>query len=99
MGMFDTVIFNCPNCGGEVDTQSKAGERLLRKYLSNVVPLEIACDISGSQVKCYHCNSQYIIRFETPPTPPRTHRMKLSNIDMVMNGASQEKPNSSNTDD
>lgn len=58
MGMFDTVLVNCPNCDLEVGFQSKSGECILEEYsltdcpddvLSNVnrhAPYECDCGVS-----------------------------------------------------
>ena len=55
MGMFDSVFATCPNCGSEVEFQSKAGACDLKRYHSSSVPLVIANDLNGSSEKCLDC--------------------------------------------
>jgi len=55
MGMFDRVICNCPNCGEEVEFQSKVGDCLLNRFTLDRVPMNIAMDINGSSVTCDNC--------------------------------------------
>jgi len=62
MGMYDTVIFNCPKCNGVIEEQSKAGERLLNNYSANEVPVDIANDIIYGEVYCGNCCTTYIIQ-------------------------------------
>lgn len=45
MGMFDSVMFDCPNCGREIEAQSKSGECTLARYSPDDVPLDVAADI------------------------------------------------------
>ena len=52
MGTFDSVLARCPECGAEVEFQSKAGECRLRRYHASSVPMEIAADIDGTSVRC-----------------------------------------------
>lgn len=42
MGMFDSVYVFCPNCGDEVEFQSKAGECVTEEYYLHNMPAEIA---------------------------------------------------------
>lgn len=31
MGMFDTIVIECPNCGNEIECQSKSGDCTLKR--------------------------------------------------------------------
>lgn len=55
MGMFDTVVARCPECGQELEFQSKAGPCDLKRYKSTSVPPEIACSLSGDTMSCSKC--------------------------------------------
>jgi len=44
MGMFDSVWFNCPNCGERMEAQSKGGECYLNNYTPEAVPMDVALD-------------------------------------------------------
>ena len=61
MGMFDSVIMGCP-CGGEIEWQSNAGERVLARYHPSSVPFAIAADVSGRAGYCEGCGKSYILR-------------------------------------
>lgn len=55
--MFDSVKFDCPECGAEkaVEAQSKAGECVLDVFDPYQVPAEIAKDCIGDRVQCDEC--------------------------------------------
>lgn len=44
MGVYDTIIFKCPNCGEENGSQSKSGECVLKFYDYKSVPRSTAYD-------------------------------------------------------
>lgn len=58
MSMFNTVIFRCPECGGEILDTTKSGDCLLREYSSWHVPPE---DVKGleEELTCDHCLSEF----------------------------------------
>jgi len=56
MGMYDSVYVDCPNCGIELEFQSKTGECLLREYEISEVPTKIALELDGETITCYNCN-------------------------------------------
>ena len=58
MGMFDSVIVNCPECGTAVEFQSKAGCCELKRYSHRSVPQEIAIDIDGQHQFCKACGEK-----------------------------------------
>lgn len=59
MGMFDTLHFQCPKCGGTVSEQSKAGKCSLVDYGLADAPLLIIADINdegnAGRLFCDHC--------------------------------------------
>jgi NMD protein affecting ribosome stability and mRNA decay len=67
MGLFDTVLFTCPECGEKVEKQSKAGDCYLAEISQSQVPIEIAQDILGQLVKCDDCNFYFHIIRDTEP--------------------------------
>ena len=74
MGMFDSVFVECPDCGAQVEFQSKAGVCELKRYHYKSVPGAIAEDIHGDVETC-QCGAQVEIRL-TAPVPRvamRTH--------------------------
>jgi len=44
MGMFDSIYFNCPDCGKNIEAQSKSGECSLDSYAHDSVPVDVAMD-------------------------------------------------------
>ena len=64
MGMFDSVMAKCPDCGELVEFQSKAGHCDLVEYKTYEVPTEIAIDICGDEVACKGCGT--IVKLITP---------------------------------
>lgn len=65
MGMFDTVVVNCPNCSTIVDFQSKAGDCVLDTYKISYVPIKIALDLNGSYTECTECGESITLRCST----------------------------------
>ena len=55
MGLFDSVVANCPRCGGEVEFQSKLGPCNLNRYTLTDTPPLIACDLDGEIERCPDC--------------------------------------------
>lgn len=62
MGMFDTVHFTCPKCGGKIERQSKAGECRLNDYQDYAVPLSIAGALIDSLIGCPKCKNDFLIK-------------------------------------
>jgi hypothetical protein len=52
MGMFDSFMATCPDCGKQVEFQSKAGDCLLNEYTVTNVPAMVACDLDGDVGSC-----------------------------------------------
>jgi len=62
MGVYDSVMANCPQCGTEFEFQSRAGESLA-KYSINSVPLAIARDLALDLDKNkWRCDCGYILK-------------------------------------
>lgn len=55
MGLYDSVVMNCPQCGLAVEAQSKAGECNLNVFDRLNAPLSIKADIIGYVTQCTHC--------------------------------------------
>ncbi|GGD03595.1 hypothetical protein GCM10011587_04160 [Pyruvatibacter mobilis] len=67
MGMFDTVTARCPECGGKIEWQSKAGECCLVSYDARAVPASIAEDLDGAYSRCPECGEDVELRQVTAP--------------------------------
>ncbi len=59
MGMFDRIIFSCPNCECGMETQTKSGECQLKKYYGKCVPADAACGAVGRILICEACGVRY----------------------------------------
>lgn len=77
MGMFDSVYFKCPNCGEEIEEQSKAGECILHNYDPDSVPYEIAINLNNEKSKCYECGKEFVIKVDGMIEPPPSYKMIL----------------------
>jgi hypothetical protein len=62
MGMFDSVMFRCPECGTRIEEQSKMGGCLLHTFESHEVPSDIAESIKGNRLYCEPCNEYFYIK-------------------------------------
>lgn len=58
MGMYDSVVVNCPDCGKIVEFQSKAGKCEMETYSISSVPTEIALDLDMKKETCSSCGKQ-----------------------------------------
>lgn len=59
MGMFDTVVTNCPKCRQTNEIQTKAGDRCLDVFDIDSVPVEIARNLHGQEHWCDKCGHKY----------------------------------------
>ena len=62
MGMFDTIIFHCPECGSRIEAQSKSGECLLREYYCTAVPADVAADANRHAPHQCKCGCDFELR-------------------------------------
>lgn len=60
MGMFDSVIVNCPYCNKKTELQSKAGDCNLEAFALNDMPLIIGAHLAsgGGYRECNHCEKE-----------------------------------------
>jgi len=72
MGCFDSVIAVCPECGANVEFQSKAGECDLRTYKVTSVPVVIAIDLDGTSRRCT-CGEFVTIGYHDKPIRVAMH--------------------------
>jgi uncharacterized Zn finger protein len=70
MGMFDTVHIRCPECGTDVEFQSKAGDCTLADYypLQDETPAVIITDLAGRSSPCEKCGTIITLELVTKPT-------------------------------
>lgn len=67
MGCYDTIYFNCPECGEGIEAQSKSGDCLLDTYHHTEVPIDVAQDCNRhAPFECSNCKKHW--KFKDSPT-------------------------------
>lgn len=61
MGCYNTVIFKCPSCGGEIAEQVKSGSCMLNTFNEDKVPIDDAGGLIGINTICYDCKKTFEI--------------------------------------
>jgi hypothetical protein len=71
MGLFDSTMVPCHNCGKLVEFQSKAGDCEMYRYTLEDAPTEILRDIVNCPEYCRACDRWLaLLSPELPPGPP-----------------------------
>lgn len=73
MGAFDSIWFDCPNCGRKVWAQSKTGPCALGEYHIDSVPIDVAQDANRHAPLVCRCGAKWIIT----DIPETTERVSL----------------------
>ena len=69
MGMYDSVVVDCPNCGRRIIFQTKAGLCELRHYRANEgLPLVVAEDLHHTSKECPNCKKHVGLQIVEPRT-------------------------------
>lgn len=71
MGLFDSVHVTCPDCGDDVEFQTKQGECVLASYRNPKIPINIALALDGETERCHNCGRTLEIRMK-PDVPTYT---------------------------
>ena len=61
MGIFNTIMVNCPNCGSKIEFQSKSGSCILATYHISNCPEEEIEGIIGESWCCDNCGTEITI--------------------------------------
>lgn len=61
MGMFDSVMADCPNCGTKNEFQSKGGACELASYELHEAPAEVLAGAARHPMRCRKCDTAYKI--------------------------------------
>jgi hypothetical protein len=62
MGMYDSVIVNCIDCGNQIEFQSKSGECILETFTLDTCPVKVLMGINRhSPNECDICGAKYEI--------------------------------------
>ena len=66
MGMFDSVMVPCPECGTKNEFQSKGGDCTLASYELNEAPADVLSDINRhSPCVCSKCGTAYSVQVQS----------------------------------
>lgn len=68
MGLFDSVYVQCPECGEDVEFQSKAGECSLASYTLDDVPDVVLHGVGDDCEICMKCG--HVCRIHLPKHRP-----------------------------
>ena len=80
MGMYDSVMVNCPKCGEEHEFQSKSGECLLDVYTLENCPDDVMVNVNRhSPCKC-NCGFNYEVDIENRKAVMATDDFKTEAI-------------------
>lgn len=60
MGMFNTVLVDCPYCEGTIELQSKAGSSTLARDSIFEAELADVADLEGDH-SCVYCGKRFVI--------------------------------------
>lgn len=52
MGMFDSLIVQCPSCSQEVEFQSKGGKCQLIRYTCQDIPMDVLGGCINDEAQC-----------------------------------------------
>lgn len=65
MGCYDSLWVDCPNCGNQLEFQSKSGDCRLADYTLTNIPSNVLMDINRhSPIVCAGCNRLYKIDYK-----------------------------------
>ena len=65
MGMYDTVVLNCPACGGVHWAQSKGGDCILGHYKLNEAPVDVLSDVNRhAPFECEECGCMFKVELK-----------------------------------
>lgn len=79
MGIYDSVIVNCPECGHPTEFQSKQapGGPTMETYSLDDAPDTVLADIAGETAKCSKCQTVFCLT--------RTSRLVLMPVKISQN--------------
>jgi len=57
MGVYNTILVNCPGCGALVEFQSKSGSSSMSVFRISAMPYKDLKDIIGESWSCGNCGN------------------------------------------
>lgn len=88
MGCFDWITFRCPDCGSELDAQSKSGDCLLNSYDHKEVPVSVSLD--ANRHAPYRCECGSAWEFGNIPDEEVTVSLTLNKYKEPDDGTKEE---------
>lgn len=64
MGVYDTVLVNCPNCGLESEFQSKSGNCKLANYTLEDCPSDVLANVNRHSPNLCECGTLFEVDIE-----------------------------------
>lgn len=62
MGMFDSVLFKCSNCGTRIEAQSKSGDCVLGRFSIFSAPLDVLIGLDYTD--CRQCGQRHKVEIK-----------------------------------
>jgi hypothetical protein len=70
VGLYDTVMVPCPQCGTRAEFQSKSGVCDLETYALHEAPDDVLRDVNrNAPVTCSKCQARFGVEIEGPRRP------------------------------
>lgn len=84
MGLFDSLIWICPLCRHENETQTKSGPCLLEAFQMNEnLPLWLMEDLHNSEEVCSNCEKRFKLVFDYEVKLKRKEIEPVDNLDYI----------------
>lgn len=78
MGMYDTVMVRCPQCGVPAEFQSKSGICALATYSLDEAPDDVLRDVNRhAPATCAKCGARFGVEIEGRPVRTLIARSKI----------------------
>jgi hypothetical protein len=81
MGMYDSVLADCPTCGKSVEFQSNEGPERMAAFSLDNAPTEIIRDIANDPHYCRGCGNWFaLVDPAFPPGPPQRPQLRTAKV-------------------
>ena len=64
MGMFDSIMVPCPECGKKYEAQTKTGQRLLETWDLEDAPIEALMGVNTHAPFTCSCGTEFEVKFK-----------------------------------
>ena len=80
MGMFDSIMVDCPKCKNKIEFQTKALGGSLSCYTIKNAPKVCIADLGGEVFHCGKCDCWFSFTVKTPPKVVLISKKKIAEI-------------------